>query len=147
MTAPKGNKNGVKLKDADIRQLAYRQYCDHIASGNSKDSWWFEHEQLTCTAQTFDKYIKDEVEFNPIHKEIAHAKGYRYWETIVHGSADGSNKEANTASLQMVMRNKFKWDKKEEEVEKSPELEAINENFKAFGAQITQLQEITKRSK
>lgn len=135
-----GNQNGVKLKDPDIRQMAYKDYCKHIATGNSKDSWYFEHEQLTCTAQTFDKYLKDELEFNPIHKQIANAKGYQHWERIVHGSADGSNKEANTASLQMVMRNKFSWDKKDNDAqESSKEILEASDNLKALARTISEM--------
>ena len=47
--APIGNKNGIKLKDPDIRRIAYQSYCDHLAKGKSKRSWYFEHPELTCT--------------------------------------------------------------------------------------------------
>ena len=45
---------------------------------------------------------------------MAETKGYQRWEAIAEASATGENEKANTASLQMVMRNKFGWDKKEE---------------------------------
>lgn len=109
--APKGNQYGLKLKDPDIRQQAYEQYCEHLAKGKSKKSWYFEHEQLTCTWETMEKYLEDEREFDPIHKKISESKGYARWEQVVEDSAVGANKDANTASLQMVMRNKFGWDK------------------------------------
>jgi hypothetical protein len=121
MGAPEGNKSGIKLKDPEIRQLAYQQFCDHIAHGLSKKSWYFIHPSLSCTYETIEKYIKDEVEFDPIHKKIAEAKGFGYWEGVVHSSATGQNKDANTASLQMVMRNKFDWDKVEKEDKVSDE--------------------------
>lgn len=110
-----GNKNGVKLKDADVRQQAFNSYCAHLAKGKSKRSWWFEHETLSCTCITMDKYIAENpTEFDPIKVEMAQTKGYYAWEEISEGSAKGEN-EANTASLQMVMRNKFGWDKKDKD--------------------------------
>lgn len=126
-----GNKHGVKLKSPDIRQIAYKSFCDHLAKGKAADSWYFEHEELTCTYRTFMKYLKDEAEFPPIKKDVAWNKGYQHWEGIVQASADGTNKKANTATLQMVMRNKFGWDRdnKKEDEEKPNELniQAIKE--------------------
>lgn len=117
-----GNQYGVKLKDPDIRQIAYQSFCDHIAKGKSKDSWYFEHEQLTCTYKTFQKYLQNEEEFPPIKKEIAYNKGFEKWEAITESSATGADKKkSNTASLQMVMRNKFGWDKNQKESEATVE--------------------------
>lgn len=109
--APTGNKNGIKLKDPNIRQLAYLQYCSHLARGKSKKSWYFEHPEFRCTWETLEKYLNDEVEFDPLHKKIAEVKGFAYWEEVVEDSAIGKNQNANTASLQMLMRNKYAWDK------------------------------------
>lgn len=106
-----GNTNGVKLKDSEVRQEAYRQYCAHLAKGKSKRSFVFEHPELTCHWQTIESYMKDTTEFNPIMKEVAICKGYAHWEQVVEDSATGINEKANTASLQMKMRNKFGWDK------------------------------------
>lgn len=112
MAAPKGNDYGLKLKEPDIRQEAFRQYCAHIARGKTKENFFFEHPELTVTYKTLDKYIADyPEEFPSIHIEIAKMKGYQRWEQIVEDSAEGINEKANTASLQMLMRNKFKWDK------------------------------------
>lgn len=121
--APCGNRNGIKLKDSEIRQLAYTQYCEHLAKGKSKRSWYFKHPQLSCTWETIEKYLLDEIEFDPIHKKIAEAQGFGFWEGVVEDSAIGKNQAANTASLQMVMRNKFSWDKESgREVLVAPEL-------------------------
>lgn len=118
MVAKKGNKyslgkkNAQKLKTPDLKKMAYEQYCQHLAEGKAKKSWYFEHPELMLTWQTMEKYIAEDPSFfNPIHKEVAFAKGYQVWENIVSDSAKGTNKEANTASLQMVMRNKYDWDK------------------------------------
>ena len=66
---------------------------------------------LVPNAETIEKYILDDKEFDPLQKRKAEAQGYAYWEQVVEDSAKGANKDANTASLQMVMRNKFGWDK------------------------------------
>lgn len=42
----------------------------------------------------------------------AEAERYKLWFTNVSESALGTNKDANTASLQMIMRNMFGWDKR-----------------------------------
>lgn len=111
---PPGNKRGTKLKDPDVRQEAYKSYCEHLAKGKSKRSWFFEHPELTCTYQTMEDYIKDEREFSPIHMQTAMSKGYARWEQIVEDGAEGINQNVNPACLQMVMRNKFGWDKQRE---------------------------------
>lgn len=108
----KGNQNSKKLTTDELKKAAYDQYCAHLAKGKSKRSWCFEHPDLTLTWQTMEKYIAEEwADFNPIQMEVAQCKGYFHWENVVEDSAKGVNKDANTASLQMVMRNKFGWDK------------------------------------
>lgn len=109
--APIGNKNGLKLKDPEVRQQAYKSYCEHLAKGKSKRSWCFEHPQLTCTWETLEKYLENDLEFDPKHMKTALAKGYAKWEQIVEDGAVGTNQDVNPACLQMVMRNKFGWDK------------------------------------
>lgn len=107
----KGNQAHLKLKDPAIRQIAYAQYCAHLSKGKNKKSFYFEHEEFECTWETVESYIKMfKDEFNLMKKDIAMAKGFAVWEQIVEDSAIGSNPDANTASLQMIMRNKFGWD-------------------------------------
>lgn len=119
--APKGNKNGVKLKNPNLRQEAYRQFCEHLSKGKSKKSFVFKHPTLTCLWETIDKYIKENpIEFPPIHMEVAKAQGYAYWEQVVEDGAKGINKDINPACLQMKMRNQFKWDKEENQKEILP---------------------------
>ena len=112
--APIGNKNGIKLKSPDIRQRAYDSYCQHLSRGKSKKSWYFESDELTCCWQTMEEYLKNEVEFNPLHMKLALSKGYAKWEQIAEDGATGENPEVNPACLQMVMRNKFGWDRQRE---------------------------------
>lgn len=106
-----GNKNGLKLKDPIVRQQAYESYCAHLAKGKSKRSWVFEHPDHSCTWETLETYLKDETEFDPVKKKVALSQGFAKWEEVCEESANGKNQRANTASLQMVMRNKFGWDK------------------------------------
>ena len=111
--AQKGNQFGVKLKDPDVRQDAYNSYCAHLAKGKKKETWVFEHPTLTCTFKTMDRYIAEfPDEFPAIKKEVAYAKGYQVWEEIAEEHAKGQN-ACVTPALQMIMRNKFDWDKEE----------------------------------
>lgn len=128
MAPPKGNDYTKKLKTTELKEEAYRQYCAHLAKGKSKKSWCFEHPHLTLTWETMEKYIKsDEHVFDPLKKRVAETKGYACWEQVVEDSATGKNKDANTASLQMLMRNKYGWDK----IDKSQEVDAteISQQF------------------
>ncbi len=140
--APFENKNGVKLKDPEVRQLAYSQYCEHLSKGKSKKSWYFQHPELRCTWETMEKYLLNEVEFDPTHKQIALAKGYGFWESVVEDSAIGKNDKANTASLQMLMRNKFGWDRDAEKKEA-----AGYECSKVFDSLMGQLNKYQSESK
>lgn len=106
-----GNKHGIKLKDPDIRQIAYQKYCEWLAMGKSKKSFTFRSPEYSCHWQTLESYIKDKNEFDPLQIELAKCEGCKRWEQVVEDSAEGKNKDANTASLQMLMRNKFDWDK------------------------------------
>lgn len=114
MAAHLGNDYGLALKDPAIRQKAYKSFCDHLAKGKSQKSWFFEEGEHLCCYKTMLSYIQNNPkEFPPIQREIAETKGYQYWESVVEASAEGRNPTANTASLQMVMRNKFGWDKEQ----------------------------------
>lgn len=114
MAAKIGNNYSKKLKTDELKAEAYRQYCQHISEGYNKKSWCFEHPELTLTWESMEKYIKEsEQDFDPIKKKIAESKGLRYWDSLIRDSASGRNAKANTATIQMVMRNKYGWDKVE----------------------------------
>jgi len=111
MAPPKGNKFGLKLKEPDIRQRAYDQYCDWLAKGKSPKSFSFHEGDVWCTHRTIQSYMKNNPDEFPAHKrEAAFAKGYAYWESIVDARATGENQDADTPTLNMLMRNKYKWD-------------------------------------
>lgn len=110
----KGNQNAKKLKTNELKMEAYKSYCAHLAKGKAKKSWYFQHPDLCLLWETMEKYIREEpTVFDPIQKEIAWAQGYQLWEGVVEDSATGANEKANTASLQMLMRNKYLWDKEQ----------------------------------
>lgn len=126
--APKGNKycaghkNARKLKTPDQMQKVYKSYCDHLAAGKVKKSWFYDDGKLTLTWETMEKYIAEEPSnFPPEKKAVAFAKGMQYWEGVVDNKAFGANKEADTATLQMLMRNKYGWDKEESQGKESSE--------------------------
>jgi hypothetical protein len=124
MVAQPGNQLAKKLDTPELRKWAYESYCAHLAKGKSKKSWNLKT-PVTLTWETMEKYIKDDPnEFDPTHKELAISDGFAIWEQVVEDSAIGKNKEANTASLQMLMRNKFSWDKRDETLE-----DKANETF------------------
>ena len=108
--ATPGNKYAVKLKSSEIRQEAYRQYCEHIASGRPKKEWKFKHKHLSCTQETMEKYLRDQSEFDPIHKECAEAESAAtpIGKEIVDDSALGKN-DFDVPTLRAIMRNKFCW--------------------------------------
>jgi hypothetical protein len=107
------NKAAKKLKTPELREACYKEYCAHLARGKSKRSFVFKYRDLSCTYRAIEKCIEEDDDLDPAHKEVAEAEGFAYWETIVEEAAKGTNKDANTASLQMLMRNKFGWDKDE----------------------------------
>lgn len=110
--APKGNKNAIKFKDPKIAKEAYRQYCNWIAQGNTKEAWTFEHPTLSCTSKTMEKYIANNpIDFPSIHKDLAEAKSYLYWLDLGFKMMTGQLEKCQPAIYQMFMRNKFGWDK------------------------------------
>ena len=122
--AKKGNKNGVKLKDPNVRQEAYKQYCAHIASGYPKEAFCFEHPELDVTWETLDKYIENNpVEFPPSLMKKARAK--RYSTLFGEGMKlmKGGYPGGSPVVWQTIMRNIFKaekWDVKDLEESNVP---------------------------
>lgn len=113
MAAPKGNDYNSKLKDPKLKELVYEQYLSHLSKGKAKESFVFEHDDhpgFFILYEAIESHLKGE-ESGPIQIQAAIRKGYKKWEQVCEDSADGTNRQANTASLNMIMRNKFKWDK------------------------------------
>jgi hypothetical protein len=107
-----GNKNALKLKTPELKKEAYRQYCSWIASGKSKDGWKFHNSEISLTSKTMEKYIRENPDdFPSIHKEMAEADSFAFWEEIGIKMMLGQVEKPSPAVYQMFMRNKFGWDK------------------------------------
>lgn len=121
-----GNKNGIKLKDADIRQEAFRQYCKHLADGWPKESFFFDYPGHSVCWKTMDRYIRENPsEFPSILIEQAKAKRYSYWLDKGKSLMEGQFKNGSPVVWQTFMRNMFKetgWDKLDQNEEKSESL-------------------------
>jgi len=120
MTASKGhpgNNHGLKLKDPDVRQEAFRQYCEHIASGMPKEAFFFEHPKHSVTWETMDKYIAENPsEFPPVLMQKARAARYQYWMNEGKTLMKGGYKGGSPVVWQTCMRNIFKdvgWDREQ----------------------------------
>lgn len=114
MSAPLSNDYNKKLKTKEIKEKVYQDYCKWIASGKSHKSWYYDQDDLTLTWQTIERYIKEDEDLDPIHKEIAVAKSLAFWEQIGIDMILGKVLHCSPAVYQMIMRNKFGWDKDSE---------------------------------
>lgn len=132
--APLENKNALKLRESDHRKKAYEAYCKWLSKGKVKESFHFKINDTKITWRTIETYIKGfPIELEPIHKEFALCEGLDKWETICEKSADGTNTKSNTASLQMIMRNKFGWDKKDKNTVSEMTVEELSDTIRQIG--------------
>lgn len=123
----KGNKWAVKLKEPAVRQKAFQEMCDWVANGKSYKSFVFYHGDIKMTGEGIEEMSRRHPEeFDSQEKEVAHALAYQYWERILEDTATGRNPHGNTATLQMVFRNKFGWDRRDGTVQS----EVDKEKFK-----------------
>lgn len=115
--APLGNKRGTKLKDASVRQEAYRQYCEHIASGMPKEAFFFDHPTHSVSWATMDRYIAESpTEFEPILMEKAKAARYKHWIGEGLQLMKGRYRNGSPVVWQTIMRNIFRsqgWDREQ----------------------------------
>lgn len=112
-----GNVNGLKLKTEELQQTAYAAYCNWIAGGRGKQGFVFDYEtedgeKGSVTWQTLENYIKEQrFALNPLHKERAENIAYQVWENTGIEMMNGKVEKCQPAIYQMMMRNKFGWDK------------------------------------
>lgn len=110
-----GNQLAKKLSTDELKADAYRQYCNWIAKGYPKKSWGFDHPTLTLTWETMEKYIREEPDvFDPIQKKRAEGKSFESWFGVLADIAKGDNTKGNVAACQMIFRNMFRWDAKDQ---------------------------------
>ncbi|NJL54133.1 hypothetical protein HC928_02455 [bacterium] len=116
-TPLKGNKSGTKIKDPELRQEAYRQYCAHLSKGFSKQGWKFVHPHdplKSLTHRTMERYLSENpTEFPPILKEMAEADSFRIFEEHGLRLMRGEYKGGSPETWKTIMRNKFGWDKED----------------------------------
>jgi hypothetical protein len=118
MSFQEGHLINVKLSTEALKLEAYRQYCEHIAQGKPKKAWCFRHPVLSLTWETMEKYIKNEPSiFDSNQKRMAESEGLNLWFSYLGDSAKGKNKDANVASLQIILRNMHGWDKPDKQNE------------------------------
>jgi hypothetical protein len=98
-----------------FRDNAYRGFCQHIATGKAVESYVHAEGGAVASYRTILKWMQDERTFPPEYKVIATSMGLGFWENVVAESALGINTKANVASLQMLMRNKYGWDRRDDE--------------------------------
>lgn len=120
-----GNKYGVKLKDCDIRQEAFRQYCQHLALGYPKESFFFDHPSSSVCWKTMERYIAESpAEFPPYLIEKAKAARYKHWFNEGQILMKGGYKFGSPVVWQTIMRNMFKdvgWDRLDEKDKENAE--------------------------
>lgn len=139
MTFQPGNQIAKKLPTIELQLEAYRQYCNWIAKGYPKKSWGFDHPTITLTWETMEKYIReDPTVFDPLQKKRAETRSFEGWFDVLAGIAKGDNQKGNVAACQMIFRNMFKWDTKEQR-EEEDDGAALQANEKLMG-QLSQLQ-------
>ena len=110
----KGNTNGTKLKEAAVRQEAFRQYCEHLAEGYPKEAFFFDHEEHSVCWKTMDRYIEENPsEFPAIKIQRAKAKRYKHWLGEGKKMMTGGYERCSPTIWTVMMRNIFKenrWD-------------------------------------
>lgn len=111
----KGNKDATILKEPEARQLAFKDFCKHLAEGYPIKAWSFRKEPYRCSWATMLQYIKDNPkEFDSFLKEEAHAKSYKKWFNKGINLSDGTVKgNPSPQTWATIMRNMFDWDKDE----------------------------------
>ena len=110
--AKPNNTHARKLTEPELRIEAYRQYCEYIAAGKSKEAWTFDHPEITLTWKSMEKYIREFPNELPSNKkEEAEAKSLEHWNKLGVDMMVGVIPKCQPAIYQMFMRNKFGWDR------------------------------------
>ena len=111
-----GNQNARKLHDPGVKQEAFEKYLAHLRSGMPKDAFAYETEDACVNHQMIDKMMADNPsEFPPHKRAAAENERYNNWLNRGLNMMDGKVPHCEPAIYQMMMRNMFKWDRKEEE--------------------------------
>lgn len=126
MAAELGNQYAVKLKDLETKIKVYEDYCKHIAKGKDKTRWYYEDEEISLVYETLTHYFENEPEvFETIKRKKSENKGFQKWEQYCEDAALGEKKDYSIPGLNMLMRNKYGWDKEEKESSKDEKREPL----------------------
>ncbi len=116
-----GNQFGDKLNPLQ-KQLAFKQYCEHIASGLSKEAWSYQDpndKNLSICFDTIESYINKDPDAFPTSKlKEAYAQSRKFFEQTGLDMMTGANCKGSAAIFQIFMRNKFGWDKETKDQDK-----------------------------
>lgn len=101
-----------KMVKLGICNEVYESFLTHISKGHSIDAFSYREENFSLSWQTLNEYIKKRPDlFNPDLMIEAKAIAKKYWENVCFQAARGEMKGHSPAVLQMIMRNKYDWDK------------------------------------
>jgi|WetSurMetagenome_2_1015567.scaffolds.fasta_scaffold303570_3 hypothetical protein len=115
--ALQGNTNRLKIKTEDLQQVAYAAYCNWLAMGRDKKGYVFDYEDEngvvgSVTYLTIENYVKSQrFKLDPSQQDRAEALSYQCWEAVGIQMMKGEMEKCQPAIYQMMMRNKFGWDK------------------------------------
>ena len=110
-----------------LEKQVFKALLDHIAEGHSVDNFYFTTDGFRIAYYSLESHIKSNPEIFPKEEiEFAKAQGHKKWEKIIFDAALGKHQGTNPLLLQLVMRNKYKWDSKEEEKSKEPIHVSVN---------------------
>lgn len=121
-----GNKLQEKLTTPELRQKVFEHYLRHIEKGKDKKRWYYDEDGITLIYESLTYYFERyPEEFDSDKRGMAENKGFQIWEEVCEQTAKGKDKEASIPALNMVMRNKYGWDKedksdKKDEIKKDP---------------------------
>lgn len=113
---PRGRPYGTRLPcnitiDDEQNQL-FSAYLEHLSHGLSAQTFAWRGHHTSGTHHAAEALVKHHPDrFKKLDIEIAKTLGYAAWEQLLIASATGDNTRANVATLQMIMRNKYNWDR------------------------------------
>lgn len=121
---PPNNKAHQKFKTSEERREAFRQVCDHIASGLSKECL------TVCDWNTVEKYLVDYPE-DFVREDLNESfrKGQYVWEALGLKGALGRVPNFNATSWIFNMKNRYGW-KDKKELQHSGHIESENKDRK-----------------
>jgi hypothetical protein len=112
-----GNANRLKIKSEELQKVAFAIYCDWLAMGRDKKGFVCDYvdengKEGSVTYQTIENYVKSQrFDLDPSQQERAECLGFARWETTGIQMMTGEMKNCQPAIYQMMMRNKYSWDK------------------------------------